>query len=542
MPFTPDPPIEKTSGHVIRSKDWNDMVKEIQRLDTAKLDKTGGPITGPLSVSGALTVGTQTPEANRSLTIQRNTGAYLNLRSTLTGGPFEVLLGADSSGGIVSTLTNHDLQLRAGGDVTKMVIKAGGNVGIGTTTPQQKFHVDGNEILSTGGSAGFKFRDRGSVSNTDDWVWYSNGNLARFWRAGVGDLLNVTTSGFLGIGTTPTQKLQVAGNAIVNNVFLGDVGHSSAWAGFSHKDQVGQLSYGLLQRQDGVFTFINKKSGGGYIGFRVDNFDKMVINDNGDVGIGTTAPGAKLEINGGELWFKAATATPEDPGDIVFRSAGGGQKGRIWSNPTAGSGLFLSSGDDDPDITIDSNGNVVVTGNLNVGVTQGDRIKIGVPSPRGRYTHNGIRGEIDLWLDAQNTVYIKPGFQTPTGFDIAERFKSAGRVEPGDVVVFDEENGAVTLCAKKCDKRVIGIASTEPAFILGGDSEHVPIALCGRVECKVDADVAPIEVGDLLTTSPTKGHAQKALDPGKAVGAIIGKALASFSRGKGKILVLVLLQ
>jgi hypothetical protein len=56
--------------------------------------------------------------------------------------------------------------------------------------------------------------------------------------------------------------------------------------------------------------------------------------------------------------------------------------------------------------------------------------------------------------------------------------------------------------------------------------------------CKVDADIAPIEPGDLLTTSPTKGHAQKA-DPAKAGGAILGKALGGLKKGKGKIPVLV---
>src|SRR5262249_26227798 len=35
--------------------------------------------------------------------------------------------------------------------------------------------------------------------------------------------------------------------------------------------------------------------------------------------------------------------------------------------------------------------------------------------------------------------------------------------------------------------------------------------------CKVDADIAPIKVGDLLTTSATKGHAQKVVDSTKAV-------------------------
>jgi hypothetical protein len=57
--------------------------------------------------------------------------------------------------------------------------------------------------------------------------------------------------------------------------------------------------------------------------------------------------------------------------------------------------------------------------------------------------------------------------------------------------------------------------------------------------CKVDADISAIQVGDLLTTSPTKGHAQKALDASKLAGAILGKALGSLKKGKGKIPVLV---
>jgi hypothetical protein len=60
--------------------------------------------------------------------------------------------------------------------------------------------------------------------------------------------------------------------------------------------------------------------------------------------------------------------------------------------------------------------------------------------------------------------------------------------------------------------------------------------------CKVDADITPIKVGDLLTTSPTKGHAQKVLEPTEAIGAILGKALASLKEGKGTIPILVMIQ
>jgi hypothetical protein len=85
-----------------------------------------------------------------------------------------------------------------------------GNVGMGTTAPQQKLHVDGDEVLSTGSGSGFKFRNRGSTSSTDDWVWYSDGNIARLNRAGTGNVLQVTTGGVLtvaGLGTAGSTSL-----------------------------------------------------------------------------------------------------------------------------------------------------------------------------------------------------------------------------------------------------------------------------------------------------------------------------------------------
>ena len=64
----------------------------------------------------------------------------------------------------------------------------------------------------------------------------------------------------------------------------------------------------------------------------------------------------------------------------------------------------------------------------------------------------------------------------------------------------------------------------------------------GKVYCKVDADYASIEVGDLLTTSSTPGHAMKADDPFKTFGAVIGKALRPLKAGRGLIPILVALQ
>lgn len=50
MAFAPTP---KAPGNPIRSADWNDLVDEVKRLDTAKLDTAGGT-TGPVTVQGQL--------------------------------------------------------------------------------------------------------------------------------------------------------------------------------------------------------------------------------------------------------------------------------------------------------------------------------------------------------------------------------------------------------------------------------------------------------------------------------------------------------
>lgn len=70
----------------------------------------------------------------------------------------------------------------------------------------------------------------------------------------------------------------------------------------------------------------------------------------------------------------------------------------------------------------------------------------------------------------------------------------------------------------------------------------MPVAIAGKAFCKVNATPRAVKLGDLLTTSFTPGHAMKADDPGRAFGAVIGKALAPLEQGVGLVPVLVGLQ
>jgi len=136
------------------------------------------------------------------------------------------------------------------------------------------------------------------------------------------------------------------------------------------------------------------------------------------------------------------------------------------------------------------------------------------------------------------------------GADCAEDFEtmSPSDIEPGTVVAIGDDARLVE-SDRAYDKRVAGIVSGagdyKPGIVLGKDAsrkDRVPLALIGKVFCKVDATDAPIEVGDLLTTSATQGHAMKAEDPLKAFGAVIGKALAPLREGRSLLPILVALQ
>jgi len=160
--------------------------------------------------------------------------------------------------------------------------------------------------------------------------------------------------------------------------------------------------------------------------------------------------------------------------------------------------------------------------------------------------------------DGNTTVQINGGVSggsillNGSALDVAEAFdlRDADQVEPGHVVVIDPEKpGRLKRSTRAYDRRVAGVIAgaggLTSGIVLGARSDNTqskPVALSGRVYCWADATFGAIRPGDLLTTSPTAGHAMRASSTSKAQGAIIGKAMEGLDQGKGKILILVNLQ
>ena len=116
--------------------------------------------------------------------------------------------------------------------------------------------------------------------------------------------------------------------------------------------------------------------------------------------------------------------------------------------------------------------------------------------------------------------------------DLAEKYSSDEDYEPGTVVKFGGEK-EITASDSEGDPAVVGVISTDPAYMMNNDAEGLFVALCGRVPCKVSG---PVAKGDLMV-SAQDGRAKA--DNNAQAGRIIGKAIEASEGGDAVIEVLV---
>lgn len=171
---------------------------------------------------------------------------------------------------------------------------------------------------------------------------------------------------------------------------------------------------------------------------------------------------------------------------------------------------------------------------------------------RGTATQNnsftGAAGELSIDT-TNNSIRVHNGanaggFETVARqakyADIAERYHADAVYEPGSVVIFGGEF-EITQTTTVADTRVAGIISTEPYLIMNSphneedktNEYHPPLALTGRVPCKV---IGPVAKGDIMVSSNIPGHAQSWKKPEHPpAGSIIGKAIENFNGNAGVI-------
>lgn len=131
-----------------------------------------------------------------------------------------------------------------------------------------------------------------------------------------------------------------------------------------------------------------------------------------------------------------------------------------------------------------------------------------------------------------NTVFAKA--TSAEYADLAEKYISDFEYSPGTVVVFGGEK-EITISNQRCDTRVAGVISTNPAFIMNSAADGLPVAFTGRVPCQVKG---PVTKGDVLVTSDIPGTAQ-GLNSDWQPGCVLGKSLENINDNSVKTIEVV---
>jgi hypothetical protein len=338
----------------------------------------------------------------------------------------------------------------------------------------------------------------------------------------------------------------------VSDTFQGVFGKSTSNAGVAGESQAFHAVFGLSHDPNNAGVFGGNDAGKG-TGFGVAGSCDTNIGVAGDSKSGTGMRGTSQTGTGvlgtGRIGVRGESPTYQGVSGWSHDNAGIAGESQTFhavygiSHDPNNAGVFGTN-----DAGNGSGFGVAGSSATNVGVA-GDSVS-GTGLRGTSQTGVGVHGRGGQLAGFFEGDVVVTGDIRLTNADCAEEFSIALDADagPGCVMTFDE-SGRLRPCIAPYDRRVAGVVSGagnyRPALILdrqAGEAHRLPVALLGKVNCRVDASFAPVVVGDLLTTSPTPGHAMKAGDPQRAFGAVIGKAMQSLASGQGLIAILVALQ
>ena len=257
-----------------------------------------------------------------------NSSAYTGLQLGAYGNSWGLAIGSS-----LANSNSLNFLIDAGGtNVSRMTILAGGNTGIGTTSPENTLHVYKGSAgtVTANSNSPLVVENNGSsyinilvpdanesgilfgrpTSNVDGGIIY-NSNLSRgleFRTAGNSYRMGITSAGNVGIGTTSPENILTvrAENGLVDVQSTGDgqtigflaryLNSATLGGGFKYTTGDAQLYIdNYYSGNNGVYSDINIRNciADGGITTRI-----KIKGSSGNVGIGTTNPTALLHVSG----------------------------------------------------------------------------------------------------------------------------------------------------------------------------------------------------------------------------------------------------
>ncbi len=295
---------------------------------------------------------------------------------------------------------------------TEEFIVMGGNVGIGTTSPGTKLTISGGDDaaaigvleLITSGGTNLKFGGNTGYS----WIQSHASKPLYINQLGNNVILN-SNGGNVGIGTTnPSKKLEVNGNfKLGTNAYIEYGGVYPYTITTANTAAVGNLVFsaglGSAAYESKIDLQGTNTAGVAGITLSTASTARMVVTADGDVGIGTSTPNAKLDIQGtqGQLF----SVTDDLSGSIFAVSDISGVP--IFDVNSSGISYFdgnVGIGTESPDSRLDVTGGNITINTLGTTFADFKYGAVGSETSRGSITTDGI----DLKVNATADLLLLP--------------------------------------------------------------------------------------------------------------------------------------
>jgi hypothetical protein len=246
-----------------------------------------------LTSAGNVGIGTTSPQTLLSIEtsgVQNTISPIITSQSSGTTytGMYSIRDGAGDQRGLLFQVYTANVGLNE-----RMRITSGGNVGIGTAAPSYPLHLKNStfsQLYIEGGTAAdlILYNSGGSANVRTMVMRQTSSGYLNFFSANDSGTVNSNiltlnnSSGNVGIGTTAPAG-GISGNEIALEI-------SNA--------NVAVLALTSLSASGKKYQIYSSNDGGLYFRDNTTASQRMIITSAGNVGIGTTAPGVSLEVNG----------------------------------------------------------------------------------------------------------------------------------------------------------------------------------------------------------------------------------------------------